>query len=74
VAPESDLGLSVSVHSSEGVALIGAYGGVTQTKQSPAIPARFIQMAEVAMPRAIFAGIINLINGLRDPPLAAVVA
>ncbi len=32
------------------------------------------QIAEAALPRAVFAGIINLINGLRDPPLAAVVA
>ncbi len=32
------------------------------------------QMAEVALPRAVFAGIINLINGLRGPPFTAVSA
>ncbi len=30
------------------------------------------QMAEVALPRAVFAGILGLINGLRDPPVATV--
>ncbi len=30
------------------------------------------QMAEVALPRAVFAGILGLINGLRDPPPATV--
>ena len=28
------------------------------------------QMAEVALPRQVFAGILGLINGLRDPPAA----
>jgi len=28
------------------------------------------QMAEAALPRAVFAGILGLINGLRDPPAA----
>ena len=32
------------------------------------------QMAEVALPRAVFAGILGLINGLRDPPPGAVSA
>ncbi len=30
------------------------------------------QMAEAARPRAVFAGILGLINGLRDPPAATV--
>ena len=30
------------------------------------------QMAEAALPRAVFAGILGLINGLRDPPAATV--
>ena len=30
------------------------------------------QFAEAALPRSVFAGIINLINGLRDPPAATV--
>ena len=29
------------------------------------------QMAEAALPRAVFAGIIGLINGLRGPPSVA---
>ena len=28
------------------------------------------QMAEAALPRQVFAGILGLINGLRDPPAA----
>ena len=30
------------------------------------------QMAEAALPRSVFAGILSLINGLRDPPVATV--
>jgi hypothetical protein len=30
------------------------------------------QMAEAALPRQVFAGILDLINGLRDPPAATV--
>ena len=30
------------------------------------------KMAEAALPRAVFAGILGLINGLRDPPAATV--
>ncbi|SDT99316.1 transposase [Stappia sp. ES.058] len=30
------------------------------------------QFAEAALPRAVFAGILGLINGLRDPPIAMV--
>jgi hypothetical protein len=30
------------------------------------------QLAEAALPRAVFAGILGLINGLRDPPAATV--
>ena len=30
------------------------------------------QMAEAALSRSVFAGIVNLINGLRDPPAATV--
>jgi hypothetical protein len=29
------------------------------------------QMAEAALPRQVFAGILELINGLRDPPFTA---
>jgi hypothetical protein len=29
------------------------------------------QLAEAALPRHVFAGILGLINGLRDPPAAA---
>jgi hypothetical protein len=29
-------------------------------------------LAPQAVPRSVFAGIINLINGLRDPPAATV--
>jgi hypothetical protein len=32
------------------------------------------QMAEEALPRAVIAGILGLINGLRDPPPRAVSA
>lgn len=32
------------------------------------------QLAEAALPRALFAGILGLINGLRGPPAAAVSA
>ncbi len=32
------------------------------------------QMAEAALPRAVFAGILGLINGLRGPPSTAVSA
>ena len=32
------------------------------------------QMAEAALPRAVFAGILGLINGLRGPPITAVAA
>jgi hypothetical protein len=32
------------------------------------------QMAEVAIPRQVFAGILALINGLRGPPFTAVSA
>lgn len=32
------------------------------------------QMAGAALPRAVFASIIGLINGLRDPPVATVSA
>jgi hypothetical protein len=28
------------------------------------------QMAEAALPRQVFAGVLGLINGLRDPPAA----
>jgi hypothetical protein len=35
---------------------------------------RTFQFAEAALPRAIFAGILDLINGLRGPPAAAVPA
>jgi hypothetical protein len=31
-----------------------------------------IQMAEAALPRGVFAGILALVNGLRDPPVATV--
>ena len=30
------------------------------------------QMAEAALPRAVFAGILDLINGLRQPPVVTV--
>ncbi len=30
------------------------------------------QMAEAALPRRVFAGVLALINGLRDPPVATV--
>ena len=30
------------------------------------------QMAEAALPRSVFAGVLGLINGLRDPPVAMV--
>jgi hypothetical protein len=33
-----------------------------------------VQMAEVALPREIFAGVLDLINGLRGPPVATVPA
>ena len=32
------------------------------------------QMAEAALPRSVFAGVLGLINGLRGPPTAAVPA
>ncbi len=31
-----------------------------------------LQMAEAALPQRVFAGILGLINGLRDPPAATV--
>jgi hypothetical protein len=30
------------------------------------------QMAEAALPRQVFAGILELVNGLRGPPFTAV--
>jgi hypothetical protein len=33
-----------------------------------------VQMAEAALPRTVFAGILGLINGLRGPPVATVPA
>ena len=32
------------------------------------------QMAAAALPRKVFAGVLDLINGLRDPPVSAVPA